>query len=97
MDWLTSVLIQWVGPVALGWGFNWIANKCRGRNAKNAFKSLAWGSWLLLLVHVRFLIPIPFLNLLIALVPSAICYLLAASHFIKEMRAQKEGEFTDAA
>jgi hypothetical protein len=99
MDWLMNILIFWLGPIAAGFGFNWIANKSRGRNARSAFKCAAWGSWLLLLGHFCFW-PLPFfwvINLLIWLTPSAICYLLAANHMLKEMRAQKEGEFTDAA
>ncbi len=102
-----SFLLYWlafgVAPVVAGLGMNWMAGKSRGRNARNAFKSAAWGCWLLLLGHLAFLGPIPIpligfmLNLIIWLAPAAICFLLAASSMLKEMRAQKEGDFTDAA
>lgn len=100
-------LLYWmsfgIAPVVLGLGFNWMAGKSRGRNAKNAFKSAAWGSWLLLLGHLAHFGPIPIpivgtiLNMIIWLAPSAICFLIAASSMLKEMRAQKAGDFTDAA
>jgi hypothetical protein len=99
-----DVLIHWIAPIAAGFGFNLVAGKSRGRNARNAFKSAAWGCWLLLLANLAFLGPVPpifgigsLINLIIWLTPSAICFLLAAASMVKEMRAQKEGEFTDAA
>lgn len=98
-----DILLFWIAPIVAGFGFNWVAGKSRGRNAKNAFRSAAWGSWLLLLGHLAGFGPLPIpvvgplLNLIIWLAPSVICFLLAASSMLKEMRAQKEGEFTDAA
>jgi hypothetical protein len=99
-----DVVIYWIAPILAGFGFNLVAGKSRGRNARSAFRSAAWGSWLLLLGHLAGVGPIPpvfgvgsLLNLIIWLSPSAICFLLAAASMVKEMRAQKEGEFTDAA
>jgi hypothetical protein len=99
-----DVLIYWIGPILAGFGTNFLAGKSRGRNARSAFRSASWGFWLLLLGHLAFLGPIPpipvigpLLNLILWLTPSAICFLLAAASMVKEMRAQKQGEFTDAA
>lgn len=97
-------LLYWLAPILAGFALNWVSGKSRGRNARTAFKSGAWGCWLLLLGHLAVLGPVPpifgvgsLVNLLIWLTPAAICFLLAASSIVKEMRAQKEGEFTDAA
>jgi hypothetical protein len=87
-------LMVFIAPILAGFGLNWFANKCRGRNAKNAFRYAAWGSWLLLLIFIP--LPIPFYFLL-KFVPSILFFWLAAVSMLKEMRAQKEGEFTDAA
>ena len=98
-----DIVLFWLAPILAGFGFNWMAGKSRGRNGRAALRSAAWGSWLLLLGHLAPLGPLPipivgpFLNLIIWLAPSAICFLLAAASMVKEMRAQKEGEFTDAA
>ena len=99
-----DILIYWIAPVLAGFGMNFVAGKSRGRNARSAFRSAAWGSWLLLLGHLAGWGPVPpilgvgwLLNLIIWLTPAAICFLLAAASMVKEMRAQKEGEFTDAA
>ena len=102
-----TFLMYWlsfgIAPVLMGLGMNWMAGKSRGRNARNAFRSAAWGCWLLLLGHLAFLGPIPIpvigpmLNLVLWLTPAAISFLVAASSMVKEMRAQKEGDFTDAA
>jgi len=87
----------------LGGAFlSFVAGKCRGRNARAAFNYAAWGTWLLLLMFMPFgIIPIPVVGMLldkiILLAPAVICYILAASSLLKEMRAQKEGEFTDIA
>lgn len=90
-----------LGPILAGWGLNWFSSKCRGRNAKNAFRYAAWGAWLILLIHLPFLnlfpYPLGILNMIIKLAPSAIMFLLAANSMLKEMRAQKEGHFTDVA
>ena len=98
-----GILAFWIAPILAGFGMNWAAGKSRGRNGRTAFRSAAWGCWLLPLGNLFWLpiIPIPIIgwifNLLLLLTPSAICFLLAASSMLKEMRAQKEGDFTDAA
>ena len=94
-----ETLMWYLAPILAGWGFNWFAGRCRGRNARSAFRFAAWGFWLLLLIHL----PIPIFPLiglvdtLIKLAPAMICFWLAAVSMLKEMRAQKEGHFTDAA
>lgn len=100
MNWL----LTFVAPIVAGFGLNWVGGKSKGRNAKNGFRLAAWGCWLLLLGNLAGIGPIPpifgigfLLNLIIWLAPAAICFLLAASSIVKEMRAQKNGEFTDAA
>lgn len=93
-------ILPFLAPLLAGFGFNWMAGKTRGRNAKNAFRFAAWGSWLILLIHLPFGFfpwPLAFLNIIIKLAPSVICFFLAANSMLKEMRAQKAGEFTDAA
>ncbi len=97
MEFLLSFLL----PILAGSGLYWFAGKCRGRNARTAFRFAGWGSWLLLL---RFLTPIvplpPFLwpiSALLLLLPSALCFFLAANSLLKEMRSQKQGEYTDVA
>lgn len=92
--WIWSV--TW--PLLIGGGMYAISGKCRGKNAKNFFRLSAWGFWLLYLT----LIPGPFLllgplNIIIKLAPSVICFFLAVSSIIKEMRAQQQGEYTDVA
>ena len=99
MEFLTG-LLWFLAPVFGGFGLYFVAGKCRGRNAKKAFTSAAWGTWLLLLMWMPIAIfpfPIGFLNLILAVAPSVICYLLAANAMLKEMRAQKVGDYTDAA
>ena len=94
-------LMYYLAPALAGFGLFWAAGKCRGRNARRAFNFAAWGSWLLMLTWLAWLGPFPpilyFLNLILSLTPSAICFLLAASSMLKEMRAQKVGDYTDAA
>ena len=90
-------LMWYVGPGALGAAMLWFSNKCRGKNAKAFFSYGAWGFFLTYLQYLAFLIPIPIINLMLMLVPSAICFLLAANSILKEMRAQKDGEYTEAA
>lgn len=92
MDWLIAHL--W--PLAAGFGCQWFAGRCRGRNARNAFTLAAWGFWLLLLGHLSGFIIWP-LNWILLYAPSVLCFLLAANSILKEMRAQQQGEFTDAA
>jgi hypothetical protein len=87
-------------PILIGGGLYWLSGKCRGKNARNAFRYAAWGTWLLLLYFVPFGIFPPllgFLNVILSLTPSAICFVLAISSILKEMRAQKQGEYTDMA
>lgn len=92
---------SWLAPILLGFGSQWVAGKCRGRNAQKAFRFAAWGFWLLLLAFV----PLGFLGLpffllnftLVKLIPSILLFIAAGNSLLKEMRAQKEGEFTDAA
>jgi hypothetical protein len=95
MDFLIDVLWRTLA----GGLMYWISGKCRGRNAKNAFKYAAWGFWLLLLLLLPgpFAFPLSVFNLFIKLAPSVIAFLLAATSIIKEMRAQQQGEYTDAA
>ena len=95
-------ILFWLGPILAGFGMHWVGGKSRGRNARNAFRNASWGFWLLLLGQLAIFGPIPtaigyVLNLIIWLTPSAICFLLAGASMVKEMRAQKEGDFTDAA
>ena len=55
--------------------------------------------WLLLLFFVP-ISPVPifeFINILLRLTPSAICFVLAVNSMMKEVRAQQSGEYTDAA
>jgi hypothetical protein len=98
-----DVVIYWIAPILAGFGLNFVAGKSRGRNARSAFRCATWGAWLLLLGNLAHFGPIPIpiigylLNLILLLTPSAICFLLAAASMVKEMRAQKTGEFTDAA
>ena len=87
-------LLFFLAPILAGFGLNWFAGKCRGRNAKNAFQYAAWGSWFLLLLFIP--LPIPFYFIL-KYIPSVLCFWLAANSMLKEMRAQKEGEFTERA
>ena len=94
--WLFVVL-----PIVGGWSCSRIAQKCRGKNARNAFQSASWGFWLLLLWNMPSLIPIPILGPALSglfyLIPSALCFTAAANSMLKEMKAQRVGEYTDAA
>lgn len=83
-----------VWPILIGFGFSWIAGKCRGRNARNAFRFLAWGAWLWLLVFLPLPIPLYFV---LKYIPTAFCIWMAAASMLKEMRAQQQGEYTDVA
>ncbi|HLK57875.1 MAG TPA: hypothetical protein VKU00_15010 [Chthonomonadaceae bacterium] len=89
-------LIGFIWPILAGFGMYWVAGKCRGRNAKNAFTLAAWGFWLLMLFYMPLGLFWP-LSWIVALAPSAICFLLAANYLLKEMRAQKEGDYTERA
>lgn len=101
---MVPILLFWVAPILAGFVFNFIGKKARGRNARSAFRFAGWGSWLILLMNLAWLGPIPIgipiislLNIVIWLIPSGICFLMAANSMLKEMRAQREGEFTEAA
>ena len=86
-------LMALVWPIAIGGGLYWFSGKCRGRNARNAFRFAAWGFWLWLLVYMPSLFPFYFL---LKFVPSVLCFVFAANSILKEMRAQQKGEYTDA-
>ncbi|HLK57977.1 MAG TPA: hypothetical protein VKU00_15525 [Chthonomonadaceae bacterium] len=94
-------LMTFLGPGIAGAAMFWFSNRCRGKNAKNFFKFGAWGFWLLYLWWVPNLLPIPLLGpvlwLIIKMSPTVICFFLAVSSILKEMRAQKDGEYTEAA
>lgn len=96
MFWLFVVV-----PILGGWSCSRISQRCKGKNARNAMQSASWGFWLLLLFNLPSLIPIPLLGPLLStilyLIPSALCFMAAANSFLKEMKAQRVGEFTDAA
>lgn len=99
---MTWWLIWVFTPIFLGWLFARIGQKCTGKSARTAFNSASWGFYLLLLMHLMHLpfqlIPfVAFLNLLIYLTPSAICFLIAGNSMLKEMKAQRVGEYTDVA
>ncbi len=93
-------LLEFFAPILAGFGLFWAAGKARGKNARRALNFAAWGSWLLMLWFVPialFPFPLGFLNLILALTPAAVCFLLAANSLLKEMRAQRVGDYTDAA
>ena len=93
-------LLKYFGPILAGFGLFWAAGKARGKNARRGLNFAAWGSWLLMLWFIPlpfFPVPLGFLNLIISLTPSAICFLLAAASIMKEARAQRVGDYTDAA
>jgi hypothetical protein len=81
-----------------GMGLNWVANKCRGKNARMAFRYASWGTWLILLKFLSPIVPLIWpLSTIVLLVPSVICFYLAAMSMLKEMRAQKVGAYTERA
>lgn len=88
-------LIGLLWPVGAGAAAWWFSGKCRGRNARTAFRFLAWGFWLLLFPLIP--LPFPFNFWIIKMIPSAVSFLLAGNSILKEMRAQQRGEYTDAA
>ncbi|HEV2474704.1 MAG TPA: hypothetical protein VGS41_18655 [Chthonomonadales bacterium] len=90
-----EALMMWVWPILIGAGFFWVSSRCRGRNAKAAFNFAAWGMWLFLLTKLglHWIFPLS----LLLYVPTILCFWLAATSILKEMRAQQRGEFTDAA
>lgn len=94
MFWLYELLLLVFG----GWSLSWIANKCRGKNARNAFRYASWGTWLLLLRFLGPVVPLIWpLSAIVLLTPSIICFYLAAVSMLKEMRAQKVGAYTERA
>jgi hypothetical protein len=87
-----------VGPGLLGAIMLWFASKCKGKNSRDFCRLSGWGFLMLYLYWFSGLIPIGLgINVLIAMAPSAICFVLAVNSIIREMRAQKNGEFTEAA
>ena len=82
-----------LGLIAGGAFLLWMSNRCRGRNAKTSFKFMSWGTWLLLLwfYPIQFFPPVLGLfNSIICLIPSVICFLIAANWMLREMRAQRD-------
>ncbi len=92
-------MFEWLGPIAAGAALYWASGRCRGRNARKAFRFAAAGSWLLLLPHFQGLISlfIPIISLIVVWAPAIVCFCLAANCMLKEVRAQQRGEYTDAA
>jgi len=90
-------ILGFVGPIAAGAGCWYAAGKCRGRNARHAFRFFSWGFFLLLLRYLSGEILFFPVGLLLSLLPSAICFWLGANSILKEMRAQQKGEYTDVA
>ena len=100
MGLLLSPIILGLLATTAGFGMNFLAGKSRGKNARNACKAAAWGFWLLLLGFFCVVGPIPgfwFINIFIWMIPAAIAFIVAANSMLKEMRAQREGEFTERA
>jgi len=87
------------GPALAGGGMYLMSNRCKGKNAKLFFRYAAWGFWLFYLFFIPgpFMFPLSVLNVIVKLAPSALCFFLAANSIIKEMRAQAQGQYTDAA
>ncbi len=93
-------LISLLWPLLAGGGMYIMGNHSKGKNAKLFFRYGAWGFWLLYMWWIPTILLLPFgpvLGFLIRLAPSVICFFLAANSIIKEMRAQAQGQYTDAA
>ena len=93
-------LIGLLWPFLAGGGMYLMSNQCKGKNAKLFFRYGAWGFWLLYMWFIPGILFLPFgpvLAFIIKLAPSVICFYLAANAIIKEMRAQAQGQYTDAA
>ncbi len=90
-------LLSMFAPGIIGSSMLWYSGRCKGKNGRAFVRYAGWGFLLLYVRLFYFLIPLPLgLNYLAALAPSAICFVLAANALIREMRAQKNGEFTEA-
>ncbi len=94
MTWLLGLL--W--PLLAGGGMYFMSNRCKGKNAKLFFRYGAWGFWLLYLFVIPgpFMFPFSLLNYVVKLAPSVVCFWMAVNSIIKEMRAQAQGQYTDA-
>ena len=92
-------LLGFFWPLLAGGGMYVMSNHCKGKNAKLFFRYGAWGFWLLYLFLIPgpFMFPFSILNYIVKLAPSVICFFLAVNSIIKEMRAQAQGQYTDAA
>lgn len=93
------MIFMYIAPGVLGALSLWFSGKCKGKNARNFFRLGGWGFWLLYLFFLNPIFPFafPLLNMILLLVPSAICFLMAVNSILKEIRAQKNGEYTEAA
>jgi hypothetical protein len=93
-------ILMFVLPALLGFAALTYSGKCRGKNARSFFQLGGWG---FLLTYLRFLhvLPLPdflgWVNSIVMLVPSAFCFVAAANAIVREMRAQKNGEYTEVA
>ena len=96
---MTLAVLMYLAPGILGFLSLWSSGKCKGKNAKNFFKLGGWGFWLLYLFLLNPIFPFafPLINMILLLIPSAICFFMAATNILKEIRAQKNGEYTEAA
>ncbi len=94
-----AFLIGLLWPLLAGGLMYILSNHSKGKNAKLFFRYGAWGFWLIYLLWIPgpLVFPFTFLNYFIKLAPSVVCFLLAANSIIKEMRAQAQGQYTDAA
>ncbi len=92
-------LLSFIWPLLAGGGMYFMANRCKGKNAKMFFRYGAWGFWLIYLMYLPgpFIGLFFFLNFIVKVLPSVVCFWLAVSSIIKEMRAQSQGQYTDAA
>jgi len=94
-----DVVINALWPILAGGASWWFASKCRGRNAQRAFRFAAFGFWMILFIHFPLsLVGLWFLDfLLFKIVPSMLLFAAAGNSMLKEMRAQKRGEYTEKA
>lgn len=93
-----AFLIGLLWPLLAGGGMYIMSNHSKGKNAKLFFRYGAWGFWFLYMWWIPgILLPFGILNFFIKLAPSVICFFLAVNSIVKEMRAQSQGQYTDAA